>query len=169
MSFESTAVNVIKLTLLHPSRSIPVRTWTFDHESIIRIGRSIRNHVVLYSAVVSRCHVELRQVGQSWKVINLGTNGTYVNGMPIIEAFVEDGQVIHLAVSGPKIQLNIDVGQLQPQSGSVNPNLKQEQVQVLESTDIQTEVRTLITPNPVEIPLPQSNDEITEVDRQDQA
>ena len=99
---------MIKLTLLHPLQSIPVRSWAFEDESVVRIGRSTDNHVVLYSAVVSRRHVELRRTGVNWEVINLGTNGTYLDGKPVTQVPVVDGLIIHLARSGPKIQIHLE-------------------------------------------------------------
>ena len=110
---------MIKLTLLHPLQSIPVRSWAFEDELVVRIGRSTDNHVVLYSAVVSRRHVELRRTGVNWEVINLGTNGTYLNGNPIIQVPVVDGLIIHLARSGPKIQIHLEKQEVKPQSGRV--------------------------------------------------
>ena len=102
------SANVIRLTLLHPLQSIPVRSWVFDKDNMIRIGRSLKNDVVLYSAVVSRHHVEICRVGKNWLVVNLGINGTYVNGQAVKQQIpLVDGQVIRLAVSGPKILLNI--------------------------------------------------------------
>jgi hypothetical protein len=101
------AGNVITLTLLHPLQSIPVRSWTFEEDTVVCIGRSLKNQVVLYSSVVSRFHVELRRVGLIWKAINLGTNGTYINGKPIAEGTISDGQILHLAISGPQIRFNL--------------------------------------------------------------
>jgi serine/threonine-protein kinase len=98
---------VITLTLLHPIQSIPVQSWTFEHESVIRIGRSTDNHVILYSAVVSRHHVELRQVDSRWEIVNLGANGTYLDGKRITQVPVEDGVIIRLARSGPNVQIHI--------------------------------------------------------------
>jgi serine/threonine-protein kinase len=98
---------VITLTLLHPIQSIPVQRWCFEQDSIIRIGRSTDNNVILYSAVVSRHHVELRQVGSGWEIINLGANGTYLDGKRITQVPVEDGVIIRLARSGPNIQIQI--------------------------------------------------------------
>lgn len=74
---------------------------------MIRIGRSTDNQVILYSAVVSRHHVELRRVGSEWEVINLGTNGTYLNGKRITQMMISDGAVIRLARSGPNIQIRM--------------------------------------------------------------
>ncbi|WP_416674715.1 FHA domain-containing protein [Egbenema bharatensis] len=88
---------MITLTLLHPVKQIPIQVWTFPNESVIRIGRSTDNQVVLYSAVVSRHHVELRRSGTNWEVVNLGTNGTYLDGKRIAQEIVQDGAVIRLA------------------------------------------------------------------------
>ncbi|MEG3857771.1 FHA domain-containing protein [Microcoleus sp. herbarium12] len=114
---------MIKLTLLHPLQSIPVRSWIFEDEQVVRIGRSTENHVVLFSAVVSRRHIELRRSGITWELINLGTNGTYLDGKPIAKVPVVDGLIVHLARSGPKIQINVSPNQSSVQLGlaSVKP------------------------------------------------
>ncbi len=99
---------MITLTLLHPLQSVAVQSWTFHTESSIKIGRSTNNEVVLYSAVVSRHHVEIRKTGQQWEVINLGANGTYIDGERIEKAPAVDGMIIRLASSGPKILIKIE-------------------------------------------------------------
>ncbi len=97
---------LITITLLHPLQSVAVQDWTFGPQSVIRIGRSTDNEVILYSAVVSRHHVELRcHNGTDWEIINLGANGTYIDGRRINQTPVEDGMVIRLASSGPKIKI----------------------------------------------------------------
>jgi serine/threonine protein kinase len=98
---------VITLTLLHPVQSTPVQSWSFENDSVIQIGRAVENHVVLYSAVVSRYHVELRQDGSQWEVVNLGTNGTYLDGQRVSHAPLADGSIIRLARSGPNIQVQL--------------------------------------------------------------
>lgn len=107
LPFRLYAASVITLTLLHPIQSIPVQSWTFEHESVIRIGRSTDNHVILYSAVVSRHHVELRKINRQWEIVNLGANGTYLDGKRVSQVLVEDGVIIRLARSGPNIQIHI--------------------------------------------------------------
>lgn len=99
---------MITLSLLHPHQAIPVKSWTFENESTIRIGRSTDNHVVLYSAVVSRHHLELRQQGDTWKIVNLGRNGTYFNDKPVSRMTVVDGTIVRLARSGPQIKIHVD-------------------------------------------------------------
>ncbi|NEO09856.1 MAG: FHA domain-containing protein [Moorea sp. SIO1F2] len=98
----------ITLTLLHPLQSVPVQSWPFETESVIRIGRSTDNHVILYSAVVSRHHVELRRNPNGWEIISLGANGTYMDGKRITQMPVIHGMIIRLASSGPKIQIHIN-------------------------------------------------------------
>ena len=105
---EHKTADVITLTLLHPLQDTPVQNWTFEKEPVIRIGRSTDNNVILYSAVVSRHHVELRREGDyKWELRNIGTNGTYLDGKRITQVSVVDGSVIRLARSGPKIKISI--------------------------------------------------------------
>jgi pSer/pThr/pTyr-binding forkhead associated (FHA) protein len=101
---------VITLTLLHPLQAVPVQSWTFDPNSVIRIGRSTDNEVILYSAVVSRHHVEIRRGDDRWEIVNLGANGTYLDGKRINKAPVVDGMIVRLASSGPQIQIRLDSG-----------------------------------------------------------
>ncbi|MGB3404162.1 MAG: FHA domain-containing protein [Microcoleaceae cyanobacterium] len=165
--FKITTANVIKLTLLHPFQSIPVRSWTFQQEPIIRIGRSMKNHVVLYSAVVSRHHVEIRHFTCGWKVFNLGTNGTYIEGVPVSESWVENGQIIHLAISGPKIQLSIDPHQHQSQSTNEISAAPEYPVKVLHPYELPTQITKLSPSQPNSTNPSETYEEITEVDRCD--
>ncbi len=108
-SIVPTTVTVITLTLLHPNQATPLQHWQFDNDqSTILIGRALYNHVVLYSAVVSRRHLEIRHNDQGdWELENLGTNGTFLNGKPIEKTAVVDGMVVRLATSGPQIQIRL--------------------------------------------------------------
>ncbi|MEO6863363.1 MAG: FHA domain-containing protein [Microcoleus sp.] len=96
---------MITLTLLHPIQSVPVQSWCFESESVVRIGRSNDNDVIIYSAVVSRHHVELWNHPYGWEIINFGANGTYVDDRPIAQVSVADGMTIRLGNSGPKIRI----------------------------------------------------------------
>lgn len=98
---------MITLTLLHPLKNVPVQSWTFEQEKLIRIGRATDNQVVLYSAVVSRNHVEIRLNGHQWEVVSLGTNGTYIDGKRISQVPLVDGLTMRLARSGPNIQVRL--------------------------------------------------------------
>ena len=98
---------MITLTLLHPIQSVPVQSWCFESESVVRIGRSNDNDVIIYSAVVSRHHVELWNHASGWEIINFGANGTYIDDKPIAQVSVADGMTIRLGNSGPKIRIRV--------------------------------------------------------------
>ncbi len=100
-------MNVITLTLLHPVQLTPVQHWTFDQSPIVRVGRSTDNQVVLYSAVVSRYHAEIRRVNSSWELVSLGANGTYFEGKRVLQLPVRDGMIFRLARSGPNLQIHL--------------------------------------------------------------
>ena len=99
---------MITINLLHPIESVPIQTWKFESETLIRIGRSGDNHVILYSSVVSRYHVELHRQPLCWEVMNIGANGTFVEEQQIDKVRIHNGMVIRLAGTGPKLQILLD-------------------------------------------------------------
>ncbi|MBE9229461.1 protein kinase [Phormidium sp. LEGE 05292] len=117
---------MVKLTLLHPKNSAPLEEWRFEKESIIRIGRSPENNVVLSDSRVSRHHLELRLVeisasrinnclvSTAWRLINLGTNGTFLDGILVSQAWLRNGSLIQLAQGGPKLKFTFQTTYAQP-------------------------------------------------------
>jgi pSer/pThr/pTyr-binding forkhead associated (FHA) protein len=100
-------MSAIVLSLVN---SVPVQSWTFISEDVIRIGRATDNQVILFSAVVSRHHAELRWHDiNGWQLWNISANGTYLDGEAIKDITVLDGMVVRLATSGPKIRFKLDV------------------------------------------------------------
>lgn len=112
---------MITLTLLHPIQSVPVQSWCFESESVVRIGRSNDNDVIIYSAVVSRHHVELWNHPNGWEIINFGANGTYIDDKSIAQVSVADGMTIRLGNSGPKIRIRVGVTNLEPSKVTMPP------------------------------------------------
>ncbi|MEG4501492.1 FHA domain-containing protein [Microcoleus sp. F10-C6] len=153
---------MIKLTLLHPLQSIPVRSWIFEDEQVVRIGRSTENHVVLFSAVVSRRHIELRRSGITWELINLGTNGTYLDGKPIAKVPVVDGLIVHLARSGPKIQINVGPNQSSVQLGLLS--VKPRDAKEIHAPSGGAHISTIPVPDHKEVGTSREEDELTEAD-----
>ncbi|MFB2934670.1 protein kinase [Aerosakkonemataceae cyanobacterium BLCC-F154] len=121
-----TSPGAVTLTLLHPKNSAPLEEWRFEKESIIRIGRSPENHIVLTDSRVSRHHLELRlveisasRIGNSltstaWRLINLGTNGTFLDGILVSQAWLRNGSLIQLAQGGPKLKFQMHTTTAQP-------------------------------------------------------
>ncbi|MFB2897105.1 protein kinase [Aerosakkonemataceae cyanobacterium BLCC-F50] len=121
-----TSPGVVTLTLLHPKNSAPLEKWRFEKEFIIRIGRSPENNVVLSDSRVSRHHLELRMVeisaskignsliSTAWRLINLGTNGTFLDGILVSQAWLRNGSLIQLAQGGPKLKFQFQTTTAQP-------------------------------------------------------
>lgn len=63
----------------------------------ITIGRGLNNDVILEDTRVSRHHAQLRYRARRFWVTDLGsTNGTYVNGEPVQEQALRDGDTLSL-------------------------------------------------------------------------
>jgi serine/threonine protein kinase, bacterial len=110
---------MVTLTLLDPKASAPLKQWTFENESTIRIGRSPGNDIILDDPLVSRQHLEIQVLpsptGNLWQLVNLGTNGTFLNGVLVPRSIVPDGAMIRLAREGPLLKFQLQ------EAGSVLP------------------------------------------------
>ena len=103
---------MIRLTLLDPQKNTPLKNWDFQSESIIRVGRSPDNHIVLSDSLVSRHHLELHKVdkfqsGNLWRLVSQGTNGTFVNGVLMSQGIISDASLIQLARDGPILKFQL--------------------------------------------------------------
>ncbi|MEB3150128.1 MAG: protein kinase [Sphaerospermopsis sp.] len=106
---------MVILTLLEPQQKTPLKQWCFENSSVIRIGRAADNHVVLSDSLVSRHHLELRQISdESWQLYSQGTNGTFLNGVLVIQSPLPNHALLQLAQGGPILQFQIEVS---PQLG----------------------------------------------------
>ncbi|MGI8775774.1 MAG: FhaA domain-containing protein [Actinomycetota bacterium] len=66
----------------------------------VTVGRLSNNDVVLSDSNVSRRHAELRREGSTWTVRDLGsTNGTVVNGKPVSEQELKEGDRLSFGTS----------------------------------------------------------------------
>lgn len=103
---------MVTLTLLEAQQKTPLKQWCFENSAVIRIGRAADNDVILTDSLVSRYHLELRQVagvnnGDSWKVISQGTNGTFLDGILVIQSPLPDNSLLQLAQGGPILRFQI--------------------------------------------------------------
>jgi hypothetical protein len=73
---------------------VPGKTYSLDKDRVV-IGRLPENDVVLSDPGASREHAEIRRVGGAFVVADLGaTNTTLVNGQPVAERALADGDRI---------------------------------------------------------------------------
>jgi pSer/pThr/pTyr-binding forkhead associated (FHA) protein len=71
----------------------------------ISIGRHPSCHVQFPKdlAIISRQHARVVREGNRFKLIDQSTNGTFLNGKRVNEAFLKDGDVLIFAEGGPKV------------------------------------------------------------------
>jgi len=95
---------VIVVQLIHIQGPMKGEICDFPGESI-SIGRnpdsSVRFPVELTG--MSRKHAEITREGNQFKLTDYSTNGTFVNGKKIKEAFLKDGDVLEFSEGGPKV------------------------------------------------------------------
>lgn len=74
-------------------------------EGIISIGRDYSSHVQFPSDLtsVSRRHADITREGNQFKLVDHSTNGTYVNGKRVSEAYLKNGDVLEFSQGGPKV------------------------------------------------------------------
>lgn len=105
---------MVTLSLLHSGQNTALKEWKFTDESIIRIGRSPDNDVILTEPLVSRHHLELRKTNSvsssnAWQAVNQGTNGTFVDGILVAQSAITDGCLLQLAKGGPILKFQLEV------------------------------------------------------------
>jgi hypothetical protein len=77
--------------LAYSGRRMPIS------EAVVTIGRSLDNDIVVDEKSVSRRHAQLRRRYGQYVIYDLGSRGgTLVNGHPVREATLDDGDVVSL-------------------------------------------------------------------------
>ncbi len=74
-------------------------------EAEVTIGRNPSCHIRYPKdlGVVSRQHARIVREGNRFKLIDQSSNGTYLNGKAVPEAYIKDGDVLMFAEGGPKV------------------------------------------------------------------
>lgn len=64
---------------------------------LLTVGRSADRDVIVDDLGVSRVHAEIRQIGSSYVLVDVGSaNGTVVNGRRVVEHVLAEGDVVRL-------------------------------------------------------------------------
>jgi pSer/pThr/pTyr-binding forkhead associated (FHA) protein len=92
------------LQLLDPVRGHAIQTWQFDDRATIRIGRSDDNDITLGDPQVSRHHAEFHFRENAWALVSTGRHGTLIAEEPVAEAKLENGVILQLGPTGPKLR-----------------------------------------------------------------
>lgn len=80
---------------------------------VVTIGRnpSCDLHFPKDSTAISRQHARITREGNRFKLIDESTNGTFVNGKRVPDAFLKDGDVLTFSEGGPKVSFLTQVSQ----------------------------------------------------------
>src|SRR5689334_8149774 len=74
----------------------PLKGATFSLDTgHLSAGRDEANELVVNDLAVSRCHCQIEQHGDRWKITDLESrNGTFVNGVPVRNRWLDPGDEI---------------------------------------------------------------------------
>jgi pSer/pThr/pTyr-binding forkhead associated (FHA) protein len=75
---------------------------------------------------VSRKHAEITREGNQFKLVDHSTNGTYLNGRKVTEAYLKDGDVLEFSEGGPKVSFItkvVEVADIRPQAAPSRDDL----------------------------------------------
>ena len=74
-------------------------------EPVISIGRHPSCHVHFPKdlTIISRKHAAIIREGNRFKLTDQSTNGTFVNGKGVKNAYLKDGDILTFAKGGPKV------------------------------------------------------------------
>jgi pSer/pThr/pTyr-binding forkhead associated (FHA) protein len=78
----------------------------------VRIGRhsSCQIRFGKEMATISRQHARIECKGNRFRIIDVSTNGTYINGKRIADVYLRDGDVITFSENGPKASFLTKIG-----------------------------------------------------------
>lgn len=86
----------------------------------IKIGKKEGNDFVLSDKTVSRNHIEIEYTSDSFLLKDMhSTNGTYVNGTKVKEAYLAPGDVIKLGNTSIEFQAFSETAKIEPSSNEV--------------------------------------------------
>jgi pSer/pThr/pTyr-binding forkhead associated (FHA) protein len=99
-----TTIPYITVQLIHIQGSLKGEIQELSDSEIL-IGRHPDCQVRFSrdEVTLSRIHARIVREGNRFKVVDQSTNGTYVNGVRVPDAYLKDGDVIMFAEGGPKV------------------------------------------------------------------
>lgn len=113
---------VIIVQLVHMQGPLKGEIQEFT-ESEISIGRKPSCHVCFPAklTIMSREHATIMREGNRFKLVDHSVNGTVVNGKPVKEVYLKDGDVIDFAQGGPKVSFLTQVSESEGEIASAEP------------------------------------------------
>ena len=134
-------------------------------EPVVSIGRDPSSHVCFQKSLtmISRKHSEILREGNRFKLVDKSTNGTFVNGKRVTEAFLKDGDVLAFSEGGPKVSFLTKTIEGVPEVVSEEPArlVKEPEVQVSQEPPSSYSPPPPPPPQPITPPEPKKVEEIS--------
>lgn len=112
----------------------------------LTIGRAHTNSLILDSPTISGSHAEIRLSGGLWELVDKGsTNGTFVNGQKVTQAFLRHGDT----VAFDQIEYLFQDSASDVAKTMVNPALYEKAAATVVSPSVSSSAATVTGPSPV--------------------
>ncbi len=114
---------VIVLQFIHIAGPLKGKIEEFTEERLL-VGRHPSCHLRFPPdlTLVSRHHAEILREGNRIRLIDRSTNGTLLNGKPVAEAPLKNGDVLTFAEGGPKVSFLMELREAPP-GPEISPSL----------------------------------------------
>lgn len=94
----------VEVQLLDPTSGRTIKSWTFNEQAQITIGRSPDASVEVSDPYVSRNHANIVHQAGEWRLISLGRNGIVVANQLVAEYPVASDVTFRLGLEGPTLR-----------------------------------------------------------------
>ncbi len=101
-------MNRIVLYLVESESGPPLQYWSFSGETLLGIGRSIDNEIVILSPYVSRGHAYLSFENGGWSANAISELGVLHHGRKHTRLSLHHGMVFRLGPHGPMLKFSSD-------------------------------------------------------------
>jgi pSer/pThr/pTyr-binding forkhead associated (FHA) protein len=118
---------VIVVQLVHIAGPKKGQIETFS-EGTISIGRNPTCNLCFPPDFtgISRNHADIVRDGNQFKLIDHSTNGTFVNGKQVTEAYLKNGDILEFSQGGPKVSFLTEVQDVSIESAKPLPSSQKE-------------------------------------------
>jgi pSer/pThr/pTyr-binding forkhead associated (FHA) protein len=144
---------IITVQLVHIHGPLKGEIQEFSKDTIT-IGRHPSSDLKFPAdlTIISRKHAEIIREGNQFRLIDLSTNGTFVNGKKITETLLRDGDVLEFADGGPKASFLTQMKEVPAETETASPPLE-ELRQPSVAAGPRPEVPPEISVQPASVPL----------------
>lgn len=133
----------VAVHLLDPTSGRLVKSWTFNDQAQITIGRSPDQDVEMSDPYISRNHANLTYRDGQWLLISLGRHGVLVSNQLITEHPISGDVCFRLGMEGPTLRFRTNVEHSEEILATVNVDTQQMPEFQLDAAKLQDDVKAI--------------------------